>query len=320
MKKNKIFLLAFCLSGLMVLFAVSGASAGPVKAPDKIKAVMIGDRLIDVALNLGVLPEGMSLRCSLWPKCKEIKLASQVLGCPRCLTKKHPKKLAAFMRERGITRLIIEKSEKFCLYMPVNPMQAVDLVKDMPGVKIEYVDFTRGIVPAVEQAGKLLGREKQAAELIGKYEKSLNKIEAGVPAKGLGKKVVILNGVYSAQTGKIFIRVEAPGGYTDQYILDPLGCSNAGGAMISDSAKVSKGHAMCRKLAGLAEAGPDVIAITGNGFAVQSALHEAMKKNPALAEVPAIKNGEVYNLPFYADSGVIEYPAVFKQWQDALSR
>ena len=77
---------------------------------------------------------------------------------------------------------------------------------------------------------------------------------------------------------------------------------------------------MCRKLAGLVEANPDVIVMTGNSFAVQSALHEAVKRNPALAGIPALKNDEVYSLPFYCDSGVIEYPAVFKQWQDALSR
>ncbi len=37
------------------------------------------------------------------------------------------------------------------------------------------------------------------------------------------------------------------------------------------------------------------------------------------AQVPAIKNLAIYNLPFYADSSVMEYPAILRQWTDALS-
>ncbi len=63
---------------------------------------------------------------------------------------------------------------------------------------------------------------------------------------------------------------------------------------------------------------PDVIVMTGNPFAVQKALAAAVKKNPALVNVPAIKNTAIYSLPFYADSSVIEYPAILRQWTDAL--
>jgi len=77
-------LLPFVVPGLLLLLA-QPAAAKPKKAPEKIQAIMIGDRLVDVAYNLGVVPEAMSVRCSMWPMCKELSTASQVLGCPKCI-------------------------------------------------------------------------------------------------------------------------------------------------------------------------------------------------------------------------------------------
>ncbi len=90
--------------------------------------------------------------------------------------------------------------------------------------------------------------------------------------------------------------------------------------MITDTMKISKGHVSAGRLGGIDKANPDVIVATGNGFAVQLALHKAMKKNPALANIPAIKNGAVYSLPFYGDSSVLEYPQIFRQWSIALKK
>lgn len=308
------------LLALAVVLVAGNAVAHPVQVPEKVKAVMIGDRLIDVSLNLGVLPEGMSLRCSLWPKCKQIRLTSQVLGCPNCVITKRPKSLVAFMKKHNITRLILEKSEPFCLYTKTTPVDAAELVKDLPGVRIEYVDFTKGIESAVVRTAKLLGKEARAGKVIATYHKRMQRVEKNMPKTALGKRVLVLNGVYSPSTGKTFIRIEAPGGYTDQYILEPLGCTNAGKALIDDDKRISKGHVMAGKLKTLVKASPDVIAMTGNAFAVQLALRQAVAENPELAEIPALKNGALYSLPLYVDSGVLEYPMVFNQWAQALEQ
>ena len=321
MKKIRIILLAACLACMALFMTFSVVGATPPKAPERIKAVMIGDRLVDVSLKLGVIPEGISVRLSMWPdKIKVLPVATQVLGCPNCVTTKRPKCVPTFMKEQGITRIIIEKNDKFCLYMPkVNPMNVVPLVQDVPGVTVEYVDFNQGMASAIAQTAKLLGKESRGKEVAAAYEKAMKKVEADLPKTGLGKRVLVLNGTYSQASGKSFIRFEAPGGYTDQYILKPLGCTNVAAAMMSDTMRVSKGHVSAGRLTGLAAANPDVIVITGNGFSVQKALHDAKKKNPALADVPAIRDGEVYCLPFYGDSSVLEYPGIFRQWQSALT-
>ncbi|MCJ2163519.1 MULTISPECIES: ABC transporter substrate-binding protein [unclassified Pseudodesulfovibrio] len=322
MKKIRILMITACLSCMALLMAFSVASATPLRAPERIKAVMVGDRLVDVSLKLGIIPEGMSVRLSMWPdKAQGLPLSSQVLGCPNYVTKKNPDTISSFMKERGITRLILEKSNKFCLYMKdVNPVNVADLVKDVPGVVIEYADFTHGVGAGIEEVARLLGKEEQGREVRADYETAMKKVEAQLPKAGYGRRVVILNGNYSVATGKTFIRIEAPGGYTDQYILTPLGCTNVAGEMLTDSMKVSKGHVSASRLAGLAKVNPDIIVATGNGFAVQKALHDAMIRNPALADIPAFRNGDVYSLPFYGDSSILEYPGIFRQWSIALQK
>ena len=321
MRKIRVPFVVSCLSCLALLMTFSVAGATPPEVPEKIKAVMVGDRLVDVALKLGVIPEGMSVRLSLWPdKAQALPVATQILGCPSCVTRKRPGCVAAFMKERGITRIIIERSNKFCLYMKdISPENVVALVKDVPGLTVEYVDFTKGVAPAVAQAAELFGRVEKGKEVAADYEAAMRKVEKTLPKQGLGRRVLVLNGYYAKGSGKSFVRFEVPGGYTDQYIFAPLGCTNVGSELLTDTMKISKGHVAVSSLKGLARANPDVIVATGDPFAVQQALHDAMKKDPSLADIPAFRNCEIYALPFYGDSGVLEYPAIFTQWLAALS-
>ncbi len=306
------------ITGLVILSS-QPAEAKRKIAPDKIKVIMIGDRLVDVAFNLGVLPEAMSVRCSMWPMCKQLLNTSQLLGCPNCIVNKNPSIVPNTAKKRGIKRIIIEKHPNFCIYKPkVKPTNVVPLLEGK-GLTIEYVDFSDGLESAIRQTAKLLGCQSKADALIHRYNKAMAKAKKGLPKAKPGKKVVIINGTYQSATGKTFLRVEMPGGYSDRFLLDPIGCVNVGDVLKSENKKVNKGHFSIRKLDALTMAKPDVIVMTGNPFAVQKALAAAVRKYPALANVPAIKNTAIYSLPFYADSSVIEYPAILRQWTDALS-
>lgn len=96
--KAPVFLFIICF-GLVLLF--SQTTEARKKAPERIKAIMIGDRLVDVAFNLGILPEAMSVRCSMWPMCKELLNASQVVGCPSCIVNKNPDIVPDTAKKRG---------------------------------------------------------------------------------------------------------------------------------------------------------------------------------------------------------------------------
>ena len=314
--KKVAILFIICL-GLVLLFSRT-TEAKPKIAPDKIRAIMVGDRLVDIAFNLGVLPEAMSVRCSIWPMCKKLLNTSQILGCPKCIVDRIPNIVPDTAKKRGIKRIIIEKHPNFCIYKPkVKPANVVPLLEGK-GLTIEYVDFSNGLESAIRQTANLLGCQSKGDALIKRYKKAMAKAKDALPKEKSGKKVVIISGTYQSATGKAFLRVEMPGGYSDRFLLDPIGCINVGDVLKSETRKVDKGHFLIGKLGALAKAKPDIIVMTGNPFAVQKALAAAVKKNPALANVPAIKDLAIYSLPFYGDSSVIEYPAILRQWTDAL--
>ena len=73
--------------------------ASPSAVLEKADVIIIGDRLVDIAYNLGVLPAAMSVRCSLWPLCDTLKTSVQVLGCPNCLQKKKGAPLIKFAKK-----------------------------------------------------------------------------------------------------------------------------------------------------------------------------------------------------------------------------
>jgi ABC-type Fe3+-hydroxamate transport system substrate-binding protein len=252
------------------------------------------------------------VRCSLWDMCGKLTAVAQPVGCPGCLSKGKTAKLTALIKAQKIKRVIIEKSQPFCILQPeANPLDPVDHLKKL-GMEVQYVDFNKGVVPAIRQTAALLGKQKAGKALALKYEKAVAKLETRISGVKLGKRIVVLNGVYQAATGKAFIQVEAPGGYIDKFILEPLGCKNAGAALVPGDKKPSKGRWTIRKLKKLAAAKPDAVVITGDSAAVQKALAVAMVENPGLGKTP------VFSLPMYIDSSVIERPQIVSKWLWAL--
>ncbi|BBO84078.1 hypothetical protein DSCO28_46440 [Desulfosarcina ovata subsp. sediminis] len=308
------------LALLNITVPVSPAIASPATAPQKADVIMIGDRLVDVAHGLGVVPAAMSVRCSLWPLCTSLKSAVQVLGCPNCLTKKKAAPLLKFARQNGIKRVLIEKSDPFCTYVP--NLQLENMASFLGGQELEiaYVDFTRGLEPAVRQTAEILGLADKCDKVLTGYATEMEKTRKKMAEKQFVKKVVILRGTYQETTGKTFLLIESPGGYADRFLLKPMGIENVGGKVYTDGKKPSKGHVSVRKLDRLIAAAPDAIVMTGDSIAVQKALAEAIRKNPALGDVPAVKTHAVYSLPGYIDSSVIEYPLVLRRWADVLER
>lgn len=294
--------------------------------PDQIQVIIIGDRVVDIAYNLKAMPVAMSVRGSLWEMADTLKTMSQILGCPNFVTVKKKNTIPGALKKFNIKSIIVEKSPRFCLYKPkVRPDNIAPIVKGWD-VKIDYVDFSKGLESAVRQTGKLLNREIEADLLIKEYKTKLSKVKAKQPGKKINKKVLILSGAYQQSTGKSMLRVEAPGGYSDYFFLEPMGCINVGGIFKSSDGKLTKGHYAVKRqkrgsnLKQLIQADPDIIVLTGNAYAAQKHLAIYLKSNPALADVTAIKHMAVYSLPFYIGSSVMEFPDILLQWTMALSR
>jgi ABC-type hemin transport system substrate-binding protein len=325
-KPNRSWQATAILFLLLVLLPFKEASTA-MKAPplEKINVIIIGDRVVDIAYNLGVLPKAMSVRGSLWPMANKLKAVSHILGCPNCIVK-NKDILPGACDKFGVTRIIIEKSDPYCIYKPeVKPENIVPIMAGK-GVTIETVDFTNGLGQAVRRTAELLHRQDKADAVMQKYRQQLAAVQAKLPKEKSGRKVVIINGTYQPATGKSMLRVEAPGGYADRFLLEKLGCVNAGDSFKPADGKAAKGHYAVRKkktglvLDPLIASDPDVIVMTGDAFAVQKALADYGTSHPSLAQVKAIKNMALYALPAYVDSGVLEYPGILQKWALVLVR
>ncbi len=303
--------------------SLQSAWAAPAKAPERTEVIILGDRVVDIAYNLGVLPAAMSVRCAMWPLCEKINNVSQVLGCPNCVLKKKAAPILDFAHKQGIKRVIIEKHPDFCKYMDVSPEDAEPFLRNKDFV-IEYVDFSEGLEKAVRKTAALLERRDEGESLIQTHNSQMAMTKKKLEGFTTGAKVVVLNGVYQAPAGRIMLRAEAPGGYSDLFILERLGCVNKGDVFQAGDAKPSKGHYIVKKsrqgpvLKPLVAAAPDVIVMTGDTFAVQKAIADALQYTPELADVPAVKNNRIYSLPAYIDASVIEYPEILARWAHAL--
>jgi len=315
------FLIAFSL-----LFLATPSPAAPKStAPERIKAVMIGDRVVDIAFNLGVLPEAMSVRASLWPMADKLKTVSQPMGCPKCVTTARKNSVPDTLKNRGISRVIIEKNDTYCLFAPdVKPENVVPLLANS-GADIEYVDFSSGVESAIRQTAKLLDRKALGEEVAAHYAKELASVRAELPESARGKTVVIINGTYQPDTGKSLLRVEAPDFYADRFLLGPLGCVNAG-SVFQEHGTLSNGHYPVRKIKGKADlspllkADPDIIVMTGDALGVQQALNREIENNPEFRKLKAIRNLNIRSLPLYIDSSIIEYPQILRKWAVAMGQ
>ncbi len=310
-------------AGILLLgltLPLSPAEASPAVMSEKLPVIMVGDRLVDTAHSLGVVPAAMSVRCSLWPLCDTLKSSVQVIGCPGCLLKKKGAPLFKYAEKHGIRQVLIEKSTQFCEYLPELDLEKIGDLARAKGYAVSYVDFTQGLEHALNQTAKLLGQQDKAGEALALYQQAMAKTKTFIKGKSFVKRVVIIRGTYQAGSGKTFLRIETPGGYADRFLLAPLGIKNLGHLAVPKGKKPSKGHIQVRKLKGLIAAAPDAIIMTGNAPAVQKAIYQAIKATPALADVPALKAHALFSLPGYVDASVMEYPGILKQWADFLVR
>jgi hypothetical protein len=314
-------LLAFALMTASGLAA--GAQLGKAP-PERAPVIMVGDRLVNVAYHLGVVPEAMSIRGDLWPSGVALaKATSTLLGCPFCIVNRTPDIVPATLRQKQIDTVLVEKSVPFDLTKPQrDPMDLPPFLEEKGvlaelGTKIVVIDFTAGLDAAIRQIGDVLDRKDQAEALIANRAQRMVEVTAALPSLGERPRVLVLDGTSQAGTGKTFVRIHLPGGYIDDFLLAPLGAENVGTALTSGG---ENGFAALPRLDGLGKAAPDLIVMTGDADAVQRKLFEALARNPDLVQaVPAIAHQAILALPAYYDSEVITYPDVLERWGAAFA-
>ena len=315
--RSKAFLAGFSLFLTAALAAPAGA-AGCKSAPlEKTSLVVIGEPVAAVCYRLKVAPEAWVGRKTFWEQGGQMSAAAEFLGCPNSFT--GPRLKEGLARIGQIKPDLVLVSMPDCRYKPdLSYEKPLGLLRDA-GFSPLIVDFKAGPAPAVQKIAATLDRTADGEKLIQTYETGMQRARgfmANVPA---GLRVAVVAGTFQDATGKSFLRLEAAGGYTDEFLLKPMKAVNVAAEITAPDAKVAKGHIALRGMEKVLEARPDAIAVTGDALAVFRAVAVALAKRPDLATVPAAKHFTMYPLPFYAEADPLAYPEVLARWAAALA-
>ena len=152
----------------------------------------------------------------------------------------------------------------------------------MPVARPALENSSEGNIPNILLYGYMLGVEDRALELVAEIEGRLSTISEKVPPSGDEARKNVMS--ITRYSDKIYV----PGiNSTVGGILETAGGTNtATRDGIEGIQKVS--------LESVAALSPDVIFITQSGHTGGDALREDLLAHPALAEVPAVVNGEIH--------------------------
>jgi len=278
---------------------------------ETVNAIFISDKITEIAYRLGVVPVACCARCC-WPMVNKELSTVKRLGCYRCASVESVLKTA---EEHKVKLVLVEPGCPSIFKKGWDWNKKFGEPLKEKGYNVQLIDFSKGVPQAIVDIGKLLGKEDTAGKLANDYTEHLKSTRSKIPSPKKNKKILVLKG-----SGRRGIQVEAPGGYTDQFLLEPLGCVNVGNVLKGNNTQVKIGYFNLENWQAIARANPDIIVKCGNPYPVERGFAKALKKYPELSSVPAIKNHAVYTLPGYIDSSVTRYPMVLSTWIDAICR
>ncbi len=287
--------------------------------------VFIGDKILDVANTLGVMPKFASARFSQWPNAATFE--TKKLGCPNRVTQKVKDVVPKLIDEQGVKRIVVEKPKKdkgqYCLLVKkVDPMDIIEIVKGKD-VEITVIDFSKGDRDGIIATAKYLGKEAEGKALANKYEKEMKAAKEAMKSVPKGKNVVVLEGIFHNKMKKLFMFAESKGFYTDTIFLEPFGAKNVTDMLNVQNRKIMKGafEVTSKDLKAMVKANPDIIIVYGNGQKqIKETLAKLAAEDPKFANIPAIKNNKIVNLPYYIGIDIEKGPSIINEWANYFKK
>ena len=185
--------------------------------------------------------------------------------------------------EKGAENVLAQQPDLFIASKSTKE-DIVGLINEagVPVARPALENSSEGNIPNILLYGYMLGVEDRALELVGEIEGRLSTITDRVPPPGDNDRPAVMS--ITRYSEKIYV----PGiDTTVGGILETAGGTNtAARDGIDGIQKVS--------LESVAALSPDVIFITQSGDSGGDALRDDLMAHPALAEVPAVVNGEIH--------------------------
>lgn len=185
--------------------------------------------------------------------------------------------------EKGAENVLAQQPDLFIASRSTKE-DIVSLIKEagVPVARPALENSSEGNIPNILLYGYMLGVEDRALELVAEIEERLSTISEMVPAPGDDARKNVMSITRYSDTIYVPGMDSTVGG-----ILETAGGTNtAARDGIEGIQKVS--------LESVAALNPDVIFITQSGHTGGDALRDDLMSHPALAEVPAVVNGDIH--------------------------
>lgn len=150
---HKIVVRLALLAGVSCLLfsAMDSEACSKIPVPERVDGVMIGERIVSTAWRLGVAPQAMVGRTSLWEGSEKTSGVTEFLSCSAGFAKKKQKTVIASIINKGISLAWVEEYPEPCLYVPGISFEKSCALLEQQGVVVEKIDFKQGLFSGVRQ-------------------------------------------------------------------------------------------------------------------------------------------------------------------------
>ena len=175
-------------------------------------------------------------------------------------------------------------------------------------------DLVAGFSESTLALGQIFDKEKEAQEIVDKFNKSIEDVKANYKPENKVMALVVSGGN---------IGYSAPGsGRVWGPMFDLFGFSPA--LQVENSSNDHKGDDV--SVEAIAQSNPDTLLVLDRDAATQDSKSqpatEVIEKSPALAQVNAVKNGDIYYAPSdtYTNESIQTYTKIFEELAEQFKK
>lgn len=278
-----------------------------VPFPRNERIIIAGDTATEILSALRIF--GLGLIGGEVPSMELLHPNEKHLECVSCFLNDPKQVLLPAVRRTGAEYVLLEDNGT----PDFNPAAAKDALGAM-GVKTKILDVKGTPEEVLRRAGAMFGEERQAERVIREMEERRAALQDVHVCQG--QTALILLGIRNPTRHESYVFRVAGHSDLSGLVGDAFGVKNLFDAPAEKD--LVPGVQELGSAAEFLSADPDFIALTGDAAACSKEIAKALRENPGLQNLRAIREGRVCALPYYCRPLAWRAPVLLEAWADAL--
>lgn len=272
-------------------------------------AIFIGDKAVEVLGALKIF--SMAIIGGTIPSIETLHPSEKPLECISCAMHNKPAILDTAVKKLNVDYVLLEDNGQDEL----NPA-SMKASFEADGVAVKVLDVVGDTATVLRRAGQLMQAERHAERLIDDMA-TRDEMISKVPVRP-GIRLMSFLGMRQPVHQEGYLFHVTAGGDLHRALVERFGVVNV--CPVDAAADVMPGVAEIEDFAAqLREGNPDVIAFTGEASVGMKRLRQAVKADPTLRDIPAIRDQAVFALPYYCDDMAPRLSPIMQIWAEVLS-